>query len=93
VKNLGEGEPHGMLCKKMDGYASWMKREGLCTSVVVGSDIDPVDMGPLSSRTDTLFTPAFTSRSFLYIGSDNPYGICKARIVFNIKCLKKCSHV
>jgi len=39
VKNLWEGQPCGMLCEKkeMDGCASWMKREGIYTSGVVGS--------------------------------------------------------
>jgi len=40
VKNLGEGQPHGLLCqkRKMDGCAPWMKRDGLYTSEVVRSE-------------------------------------------------------
>jgi len=40
VKNLEKGQPHGILCQKreMEGYTPWMKRDGLYTSEVVGSE-------------------------------------------------------
>jgi len=39
-KNLGIGQPHGMLCKKsdMDGCAPWMKRDGLYINGIVGRE-------------------------------------------------------
>jgi len=39
-KNLEEGQPRGMPCKKrdMDECAPWMKRVGLYTSGVVGRE-------------------------------------------------------